>query len=529
MDERLICEKEDLVAIADAVRTRINSSEGMNILDIPGKILSITGGEGINTSDATIVSGDQMLSGVTAYGAEGKVIGTIPSAAAATLTPNDEVQVAIAAGTYAIGNITVNPVPTETKDVTVNGTYTPEDGKYFSEVTVNVPNREFASQSKIISPSTAQQIVTPDSGFDGLSSVTVNAMPNGDMNDITIDNNGLISVSVGTSGYLAEGTSKSLQINTQVGSTVTPGDNAQVIVEAETYVAGNITVAAVPTETKEITGNGVYTPTSGKYFKSVSVAIPEEVFETQTKSVTPTESQQVISPDNGYDGLSSVIVNAIASDYVGSTVVRENAKTVTPTKSAQIAVSAGTYVDGNVTVGAIPNEYITTTDATATSEEIFLNKTAYVKGEKVTGSFTIDSEVTEQEEKIASQDTLIADIVAALEGKAAGGGEMNFETSTVEVYDGGEYIVSISASIYKDGHIIGVTKPLGGYGYTSNETIENVIKGSYITVHSPGDDMTGFITGATEISIEDYVFTYRIDDNQARIGLASSNDFQPME
>lgn len=72
-------------------------------------------------------------------------------------------------------------------------------------------------------------------------------------------------------------------------------------------------------------------------------------------------------------------------------------KTVTPTKSTQ-TVNADTGYDGldTVTVNAIPANYITTTDANATSSEIFKDKTAYVNGSKLTGTFTIESELTEQ-------------------------------------------------------------------------------------------------------------------------------------
>ena len=206
------------------------------------------------------------------------------------------------------------------------------------------------------------------------------------------------------------------------GKTINPTETEQVAIAAGSYAANDIKVAAIQTETKDIISNGTYTPTSGKYFKSVNVVVPEKTFTTQDKSVTPTESQQIIFPDSGYDGLGSVTVNAIASDYVGSNVPREDAKTITPTKSSQIAVSGGTYINGDISVGAIPDEYITTTDANATSEEIFLNKTAYVNGEKVTGSFTIDEEITSQENVISAQDEMIANIISALEGKAASGG-----------------------------------------------------------------------------------------------------------
>lgn len=54
-----------------------------------------------------------------------------------------------------------------------------------------------------------------------------------------------------------------------------------------------------------------------------------------------------------------------------------------------------------------------TNDATALTEEIFNGKTAYARGEKITGTFTIDNELT-------AQDDLLAQIKIVLQGKAAG-------------------------------------------------------------------------------------------------------------
>jgi hypothetical protein len=70
------------------------------------------------------------------------------------------------------------------------------------------------------------------------------------------------------------------------------------------------------------------------------------------------------------------------------------ATTITPNKTSQTAVAKNVYTTGAITVAAIPSEYITTEDATAASEEIFLDKSAYVDGKKVIGSFTIDNELT---------------------------------------------------------------------------------------------------------------------------------------
>lgn len=43
----------------------------------------------------------------------------------------------------------------------------------------------------------------------------------------------------------------------------------------------------------------------------------------QSKSVTPTTSQQVITPDNNYDGLSQVTVNAVDNTIDNNIVARK--------------------------------------------------------------------------------------------------------------------------------------------------------------------------------------------------------------
>ena len=350
-------------------------------------IMSVESADGgTNTNDATLSSGAQMLKGVTAYSKGTKYTGTIATVegptpdisvssdgliaasvsnpkgyqagsttktaaqqlttkGATTITPSSASQIAVNSGIYTTGKITVSAVPTETKKITANGTYSPSAGKYFSSVEVAIAGDTPTYQSKTISPSTSVQTVTADSGYDALSDVTVNA---------------------------------------------------------------------IQTETKSVTSNGTYKPTNGKYFSSVTVNVPSETFNTQTKTVTPTESTQTVSPDNGYNGLSTVTVNPISSTYIGSAVPTKGATTITPNSNSQTAISSGTYATGNIIVSAVPSETkeitsngtyaptsgkwfssvtvdvpssgIDTSDATATADDIVKDKTAYVKGEKITGT-----------------------------------------------------------------------------------------------------------------------------------------------
>lgn len=97
-------------------------------------------------------------------------------------------------------------------------------------------------QSKIVTPSTEQQIVTPDSGMNGLSMVTVEAMPGGTLAAPSVSPSGLITSKIEKGGYLNEGDSRTLQMSTREGKTIVPATTDQVAMPARAYATGQIIV-----------------------------------------------------------------------------------------------------------------------------------------------------------------------------------------------------------------------------------------------------------------------------------------------
>lgn len=101
---------------------------------------------------------------------------------------------------------------------------------------------------------------------------TINGLPdvNGGVQAtpvISISSNGLITATAGTK-------SSTYQLAFQPAKTITPGTTSQIAVSGGYYTGGNITVGAVPTQTKSVTPTVAtqnVTPDSGKFLSKVTV------------------------------------------------------------------------------------------------------------------------------------------------------------------------------------------------------------------------------------------------------------------
>lgn len=114
---------------------------------------------------------------------------------------------------------------------------------------------------------------------------------------------------------------------------------------------GTIQTYVRPQGTKSITTNGT-TDVTAYASVNVNVSSEEPTLQSKTATYTPSTSQQTdtITADSGYDGLSSVgiTVNAIQTET----------KSATPSESAQtITPSSGKYLT-EVSVGAISSTYV---------------------------------------------------------------------------------------------------------------------------------------------------------------------------
>lgn len=120
-------------------------------------------------------------------------------------------------------------------------------------------------------------------------------------------------------------------------ATYTPGTSDQSIASGQ-YLNGTQTIKGDSNLTAANIKSGVKIfNVTGSYAGSSSGGNTPNL---QTKTVTPSESTQTVSPDSGYDGLSKVTVNAISSTYIGSDVTKK-AQQLTPRRQPIRALHLG--------------------------------------------------------------------------------------------------------------------------------------------------------------------------------------------
>ena len=166
-------------------------------------------------------------------------------------------------------------------------------------------------QSKTVAPTKAQQAVTPDSGYYGLSDVTVSAIPDAyqDVSSVT-----------------------ATAADTLTGKVFVTSDGK---VTTGTMANNGAVTKALDAATTSYTIPKGYHSGAGK----VSVTV-------ETKEVTPTKTAQDIVPSTG-KLLSKVSVAAIPAVYVDTSDADAAAVNILDSKTA--------YVNGAKVVGAMPN------------------------------------------------------------------------------------------------------------------------------------------------------------------------------
>ena len=335
---------------------------------------------GIDTSDATATAGD-MAEGVTAYVKGEKVTGTIQKASTVYNLGVPEVQAAkindtrirlempTPSGPYIVDRgVTVRVGINSDEISNVLGDATPGDvasGKTFSAgggftmvgtATASTPSL----QEKSVAPTESTQSVTPDSGYDGLSKVTVGAIQT---ETKTVTANGTVTPSAGK--YLKQVTVNvpSSGIDTS-DATATAG---KILKGATAYVKG-----------EKVTGTIEYYPNGSITSRGYTTTSAENVSVTtiQSKKYLDIKSPTITDPV-AFLAKSKVSCGTLLSN-LGDATAADVAEGKTFTSAAGLKVT-GTHVCSGG---------IDTSDATATADDIAKDKTAYVNGEKVTGTVT---------------------------------------------------------------------------------------------------------------------------------------------
>ena len=225
---------------------------------------------------------------------------------------------------------------------------------------------------------------------------------------VTVNANGLVNASVGsttqaiapvgTAGYAPSnftamfaiyGGSKTLQLDTRAGATITPTESVQTAVQAKRYTTGEVKVGAIPSDyigsqvpqksSSDLTASGAtVTAPAGYYASDASKAISNASLSNQTISVTPdisVDANGLVTASKTYSTIKTPVSSAGYAKTTDAIQITANVSntyqiptigstTYTPSNVAQ-EIAAGKYLTGVQTISAIAPPYYDMSGANA--------------------------------------------------------------------------------------------------------------------------------------------------------------------
>ena len=279
-----------------------------------------------------------------------------PSSSTQTFTPSTDID--------GWDEVTVNPIPSEyivpsgTINITSNGT---TNVSQYANANIQVP-KNVELQAKTATPTESNQTVTADSGYDGLSSVTVEAIDSEyvgsdiarrSSSDLTVNGASVTA----PAGYYSAAASKSVASGSAAGPSSLSGSSASVSTGTNTLTLTKTNVTTTPTVSPGYVSSGTAS--------TATVSLTANVTTKGAATITPGTTNKTISSGTYLTG-----TQTIAGD---ADLVAGNIKAGT-----QIFNTTGTY----------------TSDATAAAADIISGETAYVNGSKVIGTLVVQKYYT---------------------------------------------------------------------------------------------------------------------------------------